>query len=61
MARAGAGIAECLAGFGDEIPIVGGDVEGQLEEPEAVGVAGFAGGQRVAEGAMIFAPATLVG
>ena len=36
-------------------------MEGQLEEPEAVGVAGFAGGQRVAEGAMIFAPATLVG
>ena len=46
---------ERFAGFGDEFPIVGGGVEGQLEDAEGVGVADFASGQRISEGAMVFA------
>ena len=46
---------EGFAGFGDEFPIVGGGVEGQLEDAEGVGVSDFASGQRISEGAMVFA------
>jgi len=39
MAQAAARVGESLSALGDELPTVGGRMEGQLENPECIGVA----------------------
>ena len=38
---AGTRVGECLAGFGHELPIIGGWVQCQFEDPIGIGVAHF--------------------
>jgi len=48
------GIGETFSGFGDELPIVGGRVQRELEDAVGVGVADFAVGDRDNKRAMTF-------
>src|SRR5438132_2217884 len=55
VAHAAAGIGESLPCFGNELPVVRAGFESELEDAESSGVAYFAIGFHVAEGAMILA------
>src|SRR5438309_2263379 len=55
VAHAAAGIGEALPCFGNELPVVRASFECELEDTEGSGIAYFAIGFHVAEGAMILA------
>src|SRR5437588_5379911 len=55
VAHAAAGIGKALPCFGDELPVVRASFECELEDTEGSGIAYFAIGFHVAEGAMILA------